>query len=512
MPNSQSSNNKRIAKNTILLYFRMFIMMAVSLYTSRAVLEVLGVEDFGIYNVVGGVVSMFSFINGSMSGATMRFITYELEKGCLKSQTEVFSGSVNVHVLIALLVVLLSETVGLWFFYNEMKIPIGRISSAFWIFQMSVISAVFTIVSVPYNAVIVAHEKMSAFAYISVLEVALKLLVVLLLYRWGDDKLVLYAIFVMMIHVLIRLVYQVYCKRNFVETTYCFTLNRKLLKDMFGFASWDLYGNMSVMARTQGVNLLFNVFFGPIINAAAGIATQVQGAVVAFANNVIMAVKPQIIKSYAGQDYKYMRTLVYSTCRISFLLQSFLVVPLILELDFLLAIWLVQVPPSTLSFCVFTLLFNLFSQMSAVLAAGIHATGNVKRISLINGSLYLAVIPLSYFAFKLGLPDWTAYAFNVIAVFLGMHSNAYSLQLYISEFKLGDFFRKVTLPSLLVFLVTISITFFLQSNFRAGFDRLLFTIIISSVVLSLLGWKYVLTQTMRKKVMFFLKTKVCKKI
>ena len=267
--------NKRIAKNTFLLYVRMLFTMAVSLYTSRVVLNVLGVEDYGLYNVVGGFVAMFSFFNGAMAAATQRYLNFELGRGDASRLHLVFCTSVNIHAIISFLVLLLSETVGLWFVYTYLNIPAERFSAALWVYQASVLSSVVMVMSIPYNAAIIAHERMGAFAYISVLEVVLKLLIVYLLVIYDIDKLKLYAVLMLLVQVLICLIYGRYGYKHFTETRYRAIWDSRLFKEMTGFAGWSLFGNIAAVAFTQGLNVLLNMFFGPAVNAARGIAVQV---------------------------------------------------------------------------------------------------------------------------------------------------------------------------------------------------------------------------------------------
>ena len=300
-----SSNNKRIAKNTLLLYFRMLVTMAVSLYTSRVVLNILGVEDFGIYNVVGGIVAMFGFINGSMTSATQRYLTFELGQNNRAQLTKVFSTSLSIHGIISFLIIVLAETVGLWFLWNKMQIPADRMNAAFWVFQCSVAASVIMIMSVPYNAAIIAHERMSAFAYISIIEVSLKLLIVCFLRYFHTDKLILYAVLIVIVQFLIRLCYSWYCNRHFNETKYRWSWDKGLFKEMTGFASWNMFGSLAAITFTQGLNLLLNMFFGPVVNAARGIAVQAQTAIGQFSSNFQTALNPQITKSYATGDMEF---------------------------------------------------------------------------------------------------------------------------------------------------------------------------------------------------------------
>ena len=306
-----SANNKRIAKNTLLLYFRMLFMMAVSLYTSRVVLNALGVEDFGIYNVVGGVVAMFSMLSGSLSAAITRFITYELGKGNQENLKKIFSSSVTIQIGLAILIIVVAEAIGVWFLNMKMNIPDVRITAANWVFQFSILTFAVNLISVPYNASIIAHERMSAFAYISILEAIGKLAIVFLIVISPMDKLIFYAILMCAVALIVRLAYGVYCKRHFEECTYHFIFDRDLLKHMFGFAGWNFIGATSAVLRDQGGNVVINLFCGPAANAARGIAFQVNNAISGFVTNFMTALNPQITKSYAAGDRKYMMTLIF---------------------------------------------------------------------------------------------------------------------------------------------------------------------------------------------------------
>lgn len=323
MLNQTSDNNKRIAKNTLLLYFRMLFMMVVSLYTSRVILNALGVEDFGIYNVVGGVVAMFTVISGSLSAAISRFITYELGKGDQSKLNRIFSASVTIQLLLSLIIVVLIESVGVWFLNAKMTIPEDRMTAANWVLQFSIITFVINLISVPYNAAIIAHEKMSAFAYISILEALCKLAIAFLIMCSPIDKLIYYAVLMCIVAVIVRLTYGHYCKKHFSECTYHFLWDKELLSKMFSFAGWQFFGTGSYMLMTQGVNILLNFFFGPVVNAARGIAVQVDGIIQQFVNNFTTAINPQITKSYAGDNKAYMFLLIYTGAKYSYFLVLF---------------------------------------------------------------------------------------------------------------------------------------------------------------------------------------------
>ena len=409
MSDQSSSNNKRIAKNTLLLYFRMLFMMAVSLYTSRVVLNRLGVEDYGIYNVAGGIVAMFGFINGSMSSATQRYITFALGKGDRKQLQTVFSTTLQIHTLIAVLIVILGESIGLWFLYNKLQIPADRMDAAFWVLQCSIVSTVIMIVSVPYNADIIAHEKMSAFAYISVLEVILRLVTVYMLVVFSVDKLILYAFLLLGVQLFIRFCYSYYCNKHFKETKYRHVWDKALFKEMTEFAGWSMFGNLSSVLFTQGLNILLNVFFSPVVNAARAVAIQVQNAILQFVSNFQMALNPQITKTYAKGEIQEMHKLMFRCARFSFYLLFFLSLPVLFETDFILTVWLRTVPDNTVIFLRIMICTSLIYTIANPLIIANQATGKTKKYQTICGFILLSILPISYLLLKLGCPAYSVF-------------------------------------------------------------------------------------------------------
>lgn len=397
-----SQNNKRIAKNTLLLYFRMLLTMAISLYTSRVVLHVLGVEDFGIYNVVGGVVAMFSVISGSLSAAISRFITYELGKGDKEKLVRIFSSSVTIQLGLGLIILILAEIVGVWFLNVKMSIPENRMYAANWVFQLSILTFIINLISVPYNAAIIAHEKMSAFAYISILEVVAKLIIVYILLLSPIDKLIFYAILMASVAFIIRFVYGFYCKRHFEECTYHFIFDKELLKKMFGFAGWNFIGASSAVLRDQGGNIVINLFCGPTVNAARGIAYQVNSAIHGFVSNFMMALNPQITKSYAAGDKEYMMTLIYQGARLSFYILLILSLPVIVNTHYILTLWLKIVPEHTTLFVQLVLIFAMSESISNPLITAMLATGKIRNYQIVVGGLQMMNLPISYVLLRYG--------------------------------------------------------------------------------------------------------------
>ena len=401
---NQNINNKRIAKNTILLYGRMLLLMIISLYTSRVILNALGVEDYGIYNIVGGVVSMFSILSGSLSAAISRFITFELGKENQKKLNKVFCTSVNVQIMLIVLITILLETVGIWFLNTKMTIPPERLTAAFGVFQISVITFAINLWSVPYNACIIAHEKMSAFAYISIFDALAKLVIAFIIMKNPFDRLIYYAFLVLVVGLMQRYMYAYYCKKHFTECRYHFTFDKETTKEIFGFAGWNFIGSSATVLRDQGGNLILNIFFGPTINAARGIAMQINSAVTGFVSNFMTALNPQITKSYALGDYEYMFKLVFQGARLSYYILLIMALPIMFTAPYLIELWLGVVPEHTSNFAILVLLFTLSECLAGSLITVMLAIGNIRKYQIIVGGCQLLNLPLSFFALKLGLP------------------------------------------------------------------------------------------------------------
>lgn len=407
---TSSENNKRIAKNTLLLYFRMFFMMVVSLYTSRVVLNVLGVEDYGIYNVVGGVVAMFSVLSGSLSSAISRFITYEIGKGEREKLKRVFSSAVTVQLVLGFIIVLVAETAGLWFLNTKMNIPAERMSAANWVLQFSVVTFVINLISVPYNAAIIAHEKMSAFAYISILEVVGKLVIAYFITISPIDKLIFYAILICLVAVIVRYIYGKYCRLHFEECVYHFIFDKILLKKMFSFAGWNFFGNGAFLLNTQGVNILMNIFFGVGVNAARGVASQVDAAMRQFVNSFTTAINPQIIKSYAVGDFNYMHSLVCRSAKFSSFLLIFFAVPVVLEANAIFSFWLGDVPNDAVLFFQLGVMSTFVDgALANSLMTSMLATGNIKKYQIIVSSVGSMVFVFTWIFYYFGLNAYITY-------------------------------------------------------------------------------------------------------
>ena len=458
---SNSANNKRIAKNTVLLYVRMLLSMGVSLYTSRVVLNTLGVEDFGIYNVVGGIVVMFSFLNSAMSSATQRYLSFALGQKDYTELKKLFSITVNIHLLIALVIVFLAETVGLWVLNTELNIPESRMVAANWVYQFSVLTFFVVVVSVPYNAVIISHERMSVYAYVSLFEVFAKLGVVYLLLLTGFDKLAFYAMLLFLVSFVIRVFYGFYCKRNFEECTYHWVWDKAKYKELLSYASWNLFGNLAAVGFDQGINLLLNVFFGPLVNAARGIANQVSGAVMSFVGSFQMALNPQIVKSHASGEKEYMQQLIFQGCRFSFYLLLVMMLPVLLHTELLLRWWLKIVPAYAVAFTQLLLINALTNSISGPLMTAAQASGKIKLYQSVVGGILLLNVPVSYVFLKLGYEPTVTLVVMIVISQIALLARLLILRRLI-QFSARNYVKRVILNVLSVALIAIAIAYLIN--------------------------------------------------
>ena len=399
-----------------MLYFRMFFLMILGLFTSRVVLHALGETDYGIYNVVGGVVALFTVISGALTTAVTRFITFEMGKGSEAQLNKVFSTAVNVQFLLCAIIIILAEPIGLWFIDNRMTIEPDRIPAARLVMHFSLLSFVVNLMSVPQMASITAHEKMSAYAYIGILDGALRLAAALIISKASTDRLVLYAVLMAVALIIVRCAYGVYCRVNFPECRYRFIYDKSLIRQMFSFAGWSFIGSASGVLRDQGGNILVNIFFGPAVNAARAVAVQLNGAIQSFITNFMTAVNPQITKSYASGDHAYMFSLMRKSSRFSFYLLLILALPILFNTDSIMSVWLETVPAHSVLFVRLFLIFTLCESVSQPLMTSMLATGNIRNYQIVVGGLQLLNLPVSYLCLKLGAaPESTVMVAIVIS-------------------------------------------------------------------------------------------------
>lgn len=453
------ANNKRIAKNTMFLYSRTLFSMLVSLFTSRIVLDALGETDYGIYNVVGGVVAMFTIISGSLSATVTRFITFELGNNNIGKLKKIFSTSIQIHILLAIIIFVFTESIGVWFLNNKMTIPEERMVAANWVLQCSILTFILNIISVPYNAAIIAHERMKIFAYIGILEVLLKLFAAVLLIFSLYDNLIFYAAALLLIAVIIRLIYGIYCNRHFEECTFHFVYDKKLIKEIANFAGWNFIGSSSAVLRDHGVNITINIFHGPAVNAARAISYQINIAINGFVSNFLTALNPQIIKSYAAKDYNFMFSLMQRGSRFSFYLLLLLSLPVLMETNYILNLWLKEVPEHTLNFVRLILLFSLMESLSSTLITAMLATGKIRNYQIVVGGLQLLNFPISYLLLKKGFfPEITIIVAIILSIFC-LFTRLFMLRRMIG-LSISDYLKHVIFRVLIVFIMSGIVPFF----------------------------------------------------
>lgn len=475
------SNNKRIAQNSALLYIRMLLIMSVTLYTSRVILQTLGIEDYGIYGVVGGIVTMLGFVNASLSTAGTRFITFTLGKGDAKELELVFSTVLLIHVVMMVLIVVLGETVGLWFVCHKLVIPPNRLTAALWVYHCSIFATAISVISVPYNSLIIAYERMRAFAYISILEAILKLVIVWLLVLIPVDKLIVYGVLSLVVQFIIRFIYTRYCKLNFVESKFRFSVNYSLVKQISSYAGWTLNGSLAVMGYTQGINILLNLFFNPAVNAARAIAVQVQAAIMTFIQNFQMAIKPQMIKSYASKDLTYMHTLIVASSKYGFYLMLLIVLPLMLCISPILKLWLGIVPEHTNSFVYIILVLSILNPLASSLIIAIHATGKIRKFQIYEGTSLLMVVPIAYLLLKFFhiTPE------EVMLVYLYVEIFTFCIRIWIVLPQVSMsyiyYLKKVILPILFPFVCFLVPSFYCSAPIEADIWELLLWVILSII-------------------------------
>lgn len=503
-----SSNNKRIAKNTVMLYIRMGLGMVVSLYTSRVVLQTLGVEDYGIYGVVGGVVAMFSFLNTTMAGATSRFLTFEMGKGDKERLKDTFSSALIIHIGIALLVFILAETVGLWFLNNKLVIPEGRMGAAHWVFQFSVLGMFVGFTQVPYNATIIAHEKMDIYAYIELLHVFLKLGIVYLLVIGNFDKLILYALLILVVNVIIAMIYRVYCIRHYEESKFNANLNKDISKSILSFSAYNLLGNMGAVVNMQGTNFVINMFFGVIYNAAASIGTTISGVVTGFASNIMTAFRPQITKSYAQDNILEFQTLLSWAIKSILLIYSLIAIPVGFAIDEILSLWLVEVPVYADVFCQLLLISIFFETTRFIIIMGIHATGVVKFVSIFAGITFCLNPFIIYLLYSLNLSPAYAYVSVIFVNIILSIINVFILKHNEPRISLRKLVAAI-LQVIFVVLITIGIVYFV-CQYKTG--RQFIDIIIigatSSILMCLLGFFVALNKEQRQRALGIIRSKI----
>ena len=507
---ANSANSNRIAKNTLALYLRTIITMALGLYTSRVVLNALGIEDYGVYNIVGGVVSMFNIITTSLSQAISRYLTYELGKGNTQKLHVIFCTSVNVQIIMAILMILLMEVVGVWFLNNKINIAQERLVAANWVLQFSIMTFVVSLISVPYNAAIIAHENMSAFAYISIIEAALKLGVALSIMFSSTDRLISYAFLMLMTSVIIRIIYGIYCKNKFQECHYTLIFDKALLKDMTKFAGWNALPNGAYIVNTEGINILANLFFGVTVNAARGVVTQAESVVRGFVLNFTMAINPQIIKSYSSGDRAYMIKLICKGTKFSYFLMLVIAMPFMFEAENILYIWLKNYPPQAPIFIRWSMISTLMVLLGSLLYTNIMATGKIKQYMLSEAIITVFVFPLSWIFYKIGCPAHTPYILLTIAYFILVWLRLEYLHKE-EDFPIHTFIKQVLIPVAIVTPISAILPFLVRFLFVTGDSFLSFLLNVTVDILSVCLCVYIFGLTHDERTLFAKKIRTFKK-
>lgn len=497
-----SSSNKRIAKNSLFLSIRMVFVMCISLYTSRVILQVLGVEDYGVYNVVCGFVSMFAFLNTSMSNGIQRFFNYELGKNGIEGANKVYVTSLLIQLLLGIIIIIITESFGLWYLHNKMVIPEGRMYAAEWIFQLSMVGFLLVIMQVPYTAAVMAHEKMDFFAIISILDAVLKLVFVLILPYMDYDKLILFGIYSLFVHVFDIGAYFIYCKKKFVEIRIdnkTAIFNKNLFGSMLGFSGWNVFGSFSNMMRDQGINLIMNFFYGPVVNAARGIAMQVNSAVSGLVSSILTPVRPQVIQSYARNEMDRTMRLTFSISKFSLFFLMLLALPISIEIDYILHLWLGDVfPDHTQVFCIIILATTAILIPMGALATLVHASGNMVKYQLIGSTVKILSVPIAFYMMKIGYsPEWALIAvlfFDGLGFVVGMF-----IIKTLMPFSIRQYIRYVTFPLIPVFVLSFLIEFGLHVYITNSIIRLISVLGIGTII-SVLSF-YLIAMTKEEKLL-----------
>lgn len=496
---SVSENNKRIAKNSTLLYFRMFIVMCIQLYTSRVILKTLGVENFGIYNVVGGIVTMFAFLNGALGSATSRYFTFELGKGDYNRLKKVFNIAMINHVIMASIIFILAETIGLWLLNEKLIIPAERFYAAMWVYQISILTAILSLTQVPYTASIIAHEKMNIYAYMGLIDVTLKFFLAISVSDATIDKLIYYALGMFLIQLVSMITYRIYCSHNYRECRFKRYNDKKLQREMLRYASYDLIGSASVMAQGQGLNIVLNIFTGPAVNAARAIAYQVEGAANQFSNNFLTAVNPQIIKYYAQDDIPNMMKLVKQSSIFTFALMSLIVVPLSLEMKTVLTIWLGEYPDYSVQFTILALVISMLNAFRRPRITIFHATGHIKLSNIVTGSILCLALPVGYILMRVGCSPISVFIGTLACTIIADVSNLYILKKYI-KYSVLEFITQVHFKCLLLLLVVLAFVYPIHIYMYESFIRLLVVIFATLLVASIMIWNFYIPNHLREKI------------
>lgn len=482
---NQTEKTKRIAKNAVLLYIRMVATLIITLFTSRIVLKSLGFDDFGLYNVIGGVVTLFAFLRSSMSSSTQRFLAYEMGSSTADNLRHVFCVCLTTHILLALVLFALAETIGLWFLNTHINIPVGREEAANWIYQFVVLSLCMNMVSLPYDADIVSNERMGYFAFLSILDAVLKLAIAYIVLYTKGDNLILYGALMMGISALNLFLNWIYCRMKFAETRFCFFWDKAMFLRIFSFSGWTIYGQLAVVGANQGTNILVNIFHSVAANAAMGVGHQVNSALTGLVSNFQTAFKPQITKSYASGDYEYLTSLTNYASKISFFLLFLVSLPIILNIEWVLQLWLERVPAHAGELCIVFIIASLCNAVSAPLWMNIFATGRVRNYQLGLSAAYVAELIAVYVLFRMGYPLVVGVSMKAVLNFVVVFVRLYYTHTTQPQFSLVGYSRQVLLPVFCAAILTIAVSLPVANMTNNDLIRLSLTPIIVIVSIAL---------------------------
>lgn len=489
-------SKKRILRNTLFLYGRMLLIMAASLYTSRVVLNALGIVDFGIFNVVGGVISLVGFLNSSLTTTTQRFLNVEMSIGTKETLNSIFCQAVNAHIIVGIICVFLLQTVGLWFVVNKLVIPDKQFINALWVYECTIGILFVSIISAPYNAAFIANEKMSVFAYLSILDALLRLLIAFTIMIVENNRLRLYAILLLVIAVIMRVIYGKICIKLFQECRYRLIWDWSVIRKMFNFSGWMIFGTFSDLLAGQGVNMLINIFFGPILNAARAIAVQVQAAVSQFSSNFMISVNPQIVKSYSAQETEKAYNLVFQSSKLSFILMLIVVIPISIRTQDILTLWLKEVPEEASVFVQLILLEYLIRSSYTPLAQINVAYGRIQLYQLSISILFTFIFIGTFLLYKMGYPVYSTFILSVIIAVIGLFLRLSVLKKQ-NNFPLGKYLRSISLPLGILLILAYTTSYEINKLFSENFLGLLTSCITSFIICIVLSWKIALNQQER---------------
>lgn len=478
----QNSNNKRIVKNTVMLYIRMFVLMIISLFTSRVILQALGITDFGIYNVVSGVVSMMGILNSAMSVATQRYLTFELGKGeeNFNQLHKTFNVCFVIYVLLSIIFFILAETIGVWFVNTKLVIPSDRLIAANWCYQFCIISVINNLLVNPYNASIIAHEKMNIYAYVSIFEGMLKLGVAYAIYISPVDRLISYGFLYMLMSLMITLIYRIYCIKNFRECHLKWFYDKKLFKELTSYSGWNLFGSAAALVKSQGINILLNIFFNPTINAARGIAVQIDSQITIFSSNFYTAVRPQITKYFASNEIENMQKLIFRSSKMNFYLILILAVPIMVEAPSIIELWLGQLPEYVVEFSRLSIIVSIITAMSTPIMTAAHSTGKIALYQSVVGSIIILIVPVGYFVFKLGYNPVSVYVVSIVMTLLSFFVRLFILK-KLMPFPVIKYLKEVFIVNFFVAIISLMLPIYLHIYLSSSLFHTLLIVVISFI-------------------------------